>query len=80
MKTTIHAAAGAIALLCILGFWRSTAIAELFLSPQTEVAVKQAVPYGMGVLVPALVVTGGSGFALAGRMRHAPAVNARSAP
>jgi len=41
----------------------------LLLSPQTVVAVKQAVLHGMGVPVPALVVSGGSGFALAGRMR-----------
>lgn len=66
MKTIIHATTGLIAMLCVLSFWTSTAIAELFLSPQAVVAVKQAVLYGMCVLVPAMAVTGGSGFALAG--------------
>lgn len=64
MKTRIHAFAGSIALLCILCFWLSTLITELWFS-QTEItAVKGYIVYGMWILIPALIITGGSGFAL----------------
>lgn len=66
MKPLIHATAGAIAMLCILSFWMSTAIAELFLSHDAVAAVKQAILYAMWVLIPAMAITGGSGFSLAG--------------
>lgn len=65
MKSFIHAAAGAVAMLCIISFWMSTAIAELFLSHQAVVFVKQAILYGMLALIPAMAITGGSGFSLA---------------
>lgn len=69
MKTTVHAAAGASAMLGIRSFRASTGIAELFPSPQAVVAVKQATLNGMCVLAPAvapMAVTGGSGLSLAG--------------
>jgi hypothetical protein len=66
MKPLIHATAGAVAMLCILGFWTSTAIAELFLPHSAVVAVKQTILHGMWVLIPAMAITGGSGFSLAG--------------
>ncbi len=66
MKPVIHAVAGATAMLCILSFWTSTAISELFLTEGAVVAVKQAILQGMLLLIPAMVVTGGSGFSLAG--------------
>lgn len=65
MKPFVHATAGAVAMLCILSFWTSTAIAELFLSHEAVAAVKQAIIYGMWVLIPAMAITGGSGFSLA---------------
>lgn len=68
MKTRIHAAAGAIAMLCIIGFWSSTVVSELFLSHQAVTAVKGGILYSMWVLVPALAMTGASGFSL-GRAR-----------
>lgn len=66
MKPVIHASAGGLAMLCILSFWMSTAIAELFLVPTAVVVVKQAILYGMWLLIPAMAITGGSGFSLAG--------------
>jgi hypothetical protein len=64
MKTRIHGAAGAIAMLCIIGFWSSTVVSELFLTHQAVAAVKSGILYAMWVLVPALVMTGASGFSL----------------
>lgn len=66
MKTRIHAAAGAVAMLCILGFWSSTVFSELFLSLQAVAAVKSGIVHAMWVLIPALALTGASGFSLAG--------------
>jgi len=65
MKPVIHAGAGAIAMLCTLSFWTSTAISELFLATEAIVAVKQAILQGMWILIPAMAITGGSGFSLA---------------
>ena len=64
MKPIIHAAAGVVAMLTVLTFWTSTAISEAFLSQELVAAVKHAVLYGMLVLIPAMVATGASGFAL----------------
>ena len=65
MKPVVHAAAGAITMLTILSFRTSTLISELFLSHAAVVAVKQAILYGMLLLIPALATTGGSGILLA---------------
>lgn len=67
MKKTVHVVAGGIALLCVLSFWTSTAISELFLSAEAVAMVKQGILTGMWVLIPAMVITGGSGFSLAGK-------------
>ena len=66
MLKRVHPIAGAIALLTILTFWLSTVGAELFGSVETVTQVKLAIPWGLLILVPALVVTGASGFRLAG--------------
>ncbi len=65
MKSRAHAVFGSIALLCIFSFWTSTLISELFLAQAAIVTVKGAILQAMWVLVPAMVATGGSGFALA---------------
>ncbi len=65
MKSKLHAAFGAMALLCIATFWVSTVVSELFMDPAAVVAVKNAILAGMWLLVPAMAATGGSGFALA---------------
>ncbi len=66
MKPVIHASVGGLAMLCILSFWMSTAIAELLLAPTAVVAVKQAILQGMWLLIPAMAIAAGSGFSLAG--------------
>lgn len=64
MKKIIHPIAGAVAMLTIMMFWMSTVLSELFGSQATIVAVKSAIPWGFLLLVPALAVTGSSGFSL----------------
>ncbi|MGO1503309.1 MAG: hypothetical protein ACTHWH_18725, partial [Marinobacter sp.] len=63
-KVRIHALAGLLATLTIATFWLSTLISELFLSPASVVWVKQQIVLGMFVLIPLLMITGGSGFSL----------------
>src|SRR5271155_2436499 len=66
MLKRIHPIAGIVAFLTILTFWTSTAVSELFLPIDAVIAVKQAIPWGLLVLVPALAITGATGFRLAG--------------
>jgi CDGSH-type Zn-finger protein len=66
MIPRIHAAAGVIGFLTILTFWSSTVASELFGSHETVAAVKQAILWGMLVLVPAMAAVGGTGFKLLG--------------
>jgi hypothetical protein len=83
----IHPAAGFAALLTIATFWLSTALSELFASEAIVTTVKNAIPWGFLLLVPALpwgflllvpalAATGGSGFALA-RGRRAGLIGAK---
>ena len=65
MIKIIHPVAGALALFTIATFWLSTAVSELFASEVAVSAVKAAIPWGFLLLIPALAVAGGSGFALA---------------
>ncbi len=64
MKKVIHPIAGTIAMLCIGSFWLSTLISELFLSQESILLVKHAILQAMWVMIPAMAITGGSGFAL----------------
>ncbi len=66
MLKRIHPIAGMIGFLTILAFWTSTALSELSGSVQAIAAVKQAIPWGFLILVPALIFTGASGFRMAG--------------
>lgn len=65
MTKTLHPIAGLLALATIASFWSATVLAELFGTPAAITAVKTAIPWGFLILIPALAVTGGSGFALA---------------
>lgn len=65
MKTKLHACAGALALTIICLFWISTAVAELSGDAVAVASVKQAILYGMAVLIPAMAAAGASGFSLA---------------
>ncbi|ANB35716.1 hypothetical protein M2324_001217 [Rhodovulum sulfidophilum] len=73
----LHAAAGALGLALIASFWLSTLGAELFGTTAQIVAVKTAIPYGIVLLVPALIVAGAGGTRLA-RDRRGPLVARKS--
>lgn len=64
MKPIIHAIAGATAMIIITSFWISTLVSEIFLGYAAVATVKQAIVYGLFLLVPFMAATGGSGFAL----------------
>lgn len=66
MLKRLHPIAGIVGFLTILTFWVATATSEAFGSLPTITAVKQAIPWGFVLLVPALALTGASGFRLAG--------------
>ena len=76
MKSTLHALAGAVALLCIGAFWTSTLVSELFLDERAVVAVKNGILSAMWLLIPAMAAAGASGFAL-GRGRSGRLVDAK---
>jgi hypothetical protein len=67
----VHPIAGGLALLTMLAFWTSTVIVELAGERDGIVAVKQAIMWGLLVLVPAIAATGGTGFMRAGRSKNA---------
>ena len=64
MLKKIHPISGIVALLTIATFWLSTAFVELFASQESVTLVKTAIPWGLLLLIPALALTGGSGFKL----------------
>lgn len=66
----IHALAGFFAMLTIATFWVSTLISELFLSVPTVIWVKQSIVWGLLLLIPLLMITGGSGFSLGRNVIH----------
>ena len=64
MLKRIHPIAGVIGFLMIVTFWTTTAATELFGSSEAIALVKQSIPWGFLILVPALAITGASGFAM----------------
>lgn len=64
MTSKMHASAGAIALLTITCFWFSTLFAEVFGNEAQIRLVKEVIPYGFILLIPALALTGLSGTVL----------------
>ncbi|OLP06205.1 hypothetical protein [Rhodoferax antarcticus] len=69
IKKIIHPMAGTIAMLCIGSFWLSTLVSELFLSQDAIVLVRHNILQTMWVMISAMAVTGGSGFALSGERK-----------
>lgn len=61
-RTSVHLIAAATGFLTILTFWISTVVSELSGSDTLIVSVKQAIPWGLLVLVPALIITGATGL------------------
>jgi hypothetical protein len=66
MLRKVHPIAGAIGFATILTFWLSTVTSELFGSTAIVAAVKETIPWGFLIVVPALAVTGASGLRIAG--------------
>ncbi len=64
MKTRVHAIAGCVGFLIIGLFWASTVLAELLASYETIAMVKNYILDGMFILIPCLVIAGGSGISL----------------
>lgn len=66
MKTMIHLAGAVVATLCVFVFIVTTVFVEIYGSVETIAKVKELIVYpGLFILVPAIVVTGATGFALA---------------
>jgi len=76
LKTKIHAIAGLVGFLCILSFWSSTAISELFGSYDDIAWIKTMVLRGMIILIPAMVIVGATGMSL-GAKRKDPFTKAK---
>ena len=76
MKTRIHAIAGAIGFLTILTFWTSTVYSEVFGTHETIIAVKNAIVWGLLILVPSMAIVGGSGMSL-GKKRRGKLIEAK---
>jgi hypothetical protein len=73
----VHGIAGTSAFVIILAFWTATVFSELFADFATVAAVKLTIAWGLLLLVPALAVTGLTGFRLAGGSA-APAIAAKT--
>ena len=63
----IHLVAALFSFTLISAFWMSTVVSELFLAPAAVAVVKQAILWGMMLLVPAMIAVGGTGFRLGGK-------------
>ncbi|EIJ44238.1 hypothetical protein BegalDRAFT_3422 [Beggiatoa alba B18LD] len=61
VKTKIHAIAGSLALCLIASFWVATLGAESFGSAETVIQVKLWVLYGIGLLIPCIIMAGATG-------------------
>ncbi len=65
MKSKIHLIAAIVATLCIAVFFTSTILVETFGSAESVTALKSLiVTPGLFILIPAMAIVGGSGFAL----------------
>lgn len=65
MISILHAIAGSIAFVTILVFFVATVVVELGGDPAAIARVKAAIVQGLWLLIPALMLTGASGFVLA---------------
>lgn len=66
MKQRLHRLGAITAFACILTFFISTLISELFLSSESIAQVKSLIAMpGLFVLIPAIVITGATGFSMA---------------
>lgn len=76
MKAIAHAAAGMLAMLLVTAFLTGTIYAELTLDEALIAETKRLILYGICLLIPAMMITGGSGFSL-GRGRAGGIIDAK---
>ncbi|MCU7830378.1 MAG: hypothetical protein KZQ85_15045 [Candidatus Thiodiazotropha sp. (ex Myrtea sp. 'scaly one' KF741663)] len=77
MKTTLHLLGAITATLCIATFFSATLFVELFGSPETIATVKKLIVMpGLLILIPAIAMTGATGFSL-GKNRKGRLVEAK---
>jgi hypothetical protein len=69
LKTRVHTVAGILGLTLITTFFVASIVAELFGDHDTIASTKTLILYGIGVLIPSMIITGGSGRVLMGRRR-----------
>ena len=74
MKRSVHIIARVVGFATILAFWTSTVASELAGSPETIAWVKSTILMGMFVLIPSMMLVGGSGMAMGRRRKDAPAL------
>ena len=79
MLRRLHPIAGVIGFATILTFWLSTVTSELFGSTAVVAAVKETIPWGFLIVVPALAIAGASGFRIAGASSD-PRIDEEKAP
>lgn len=70
MIRIVHPIAGIVGMATIATFWLSTVVSEALGGPGAVLAVKTAILWGLLVLVPALAVTGATGFRMGARSVH----------
>jgi len=72
----VHLVAATTGLMLIAVFWTSTIVVELSADAAAVAALKQAILWGMLVLIPAMAAAGATGFRLGGGSR-APVILAK---
>lgn len=66
MKSKVHLIAAIVATLCIASFFSATILVELFGSEKSVSTVKSLIVMpGLFILIPAIAITGGTGFTCA---------------
>jgi hypothetical protein len=65
MKNRLHLACALLAFFLILSFFTSTIISEAFGNDTIVATIKRMIVYGLWILVPALAITGVTGWLLA---------------
>jgi len=63
----VHLVAGILAFVLIVTFWTSAIVSEAFGGAAMIASVKQAILWGMLLLIPAMAAVGGTGFRLGGK-------------
>lgn len=74
---TLHLVSAVTGLVCIAIFWSSTVVVELLGGPVAVLGVKTAILWGCAVLIPAMALTGITGFRMGGRSTFPPIVRKR---